>query len=265
MINQFKYLIFSSVILLVSCEKVIDVDIIDAEQQVIVECVLKDRPGESFILLSRSGVLSDDSDFEKISGANIKVSDKDGLEYLFNESLAIPGRYESPLFEVMPLNNYELDLLVDGKQITSVSPTFSKPIIDSLTYFNQGLFSSSEEPEYLITYHSTDPAGEKNNYRVRIWVNEKETNIYYLGNDDFIDGQNIEGPFLGMRAGPQDTIFVEVMSMDDSMYRYYTQLSSNLDQSQFSAAPSNPDGNLEGDAIGYFGVFTTDTMTLYLP
>ena len=263
--RSLKYLFVLPLIIFGSCEKVIDVDIIDAEQQVVVECVMKDRLGESYVLLSRSGVLSEDSDFETISNANVIVSDQDGVQYVFDENSSVPGRYESALFEVLPNNQYDLDLTVDGRIVTSTSVTRSKPIIDSLTYFETGSLTGSTEPRYLITYHSTDPAGEQNNYRVRIFVNGDEKNIYYLGNDDFIDGQNIEGPFLGMRAGPQDTIFVEVMSMDKSMYRYYTQLSGNIDQSQFSAAPSNPEGNLEGDAIGYFGVFTTDTMTMYLP
>lgn len=261
-----RFLISVLIILpFLACEKEIDIEIVDAEQRIVIEGVFKEGAGNNYLLLSKTGGIYENTNFEKISGAEISVTDKDGNTYVLVEDLVNAGRYSSNTLDILPSNNYTLNAIIEGEEIMAICKTFSKPIIDSLTYLSHDLGLGGSETQYLITYHSTDPAGEKNSYRVRISINGVESEIYYLGNDDFIDGQKFEGPFLGTRAISGDTVFVEVISMSEEVYRYFYQLANNIDQSPFSATPANPEGNIEGNAIGYFGVFTTDTMTLYLP
>lgn len=254
-------------LLFTSCEKVIELEIKDAEQQVIVEGVLKDHPGDNHILLSRSGGIYENSDFEKISGATVTVTSGAGTIYFFTEDSAQPGRYTHPTFQASPHEVYDLWVDMGEMIVTAKSQTFSKPQVDSMTFISQvfGGGGIQVDTHHLVSYHSVDPAGEKNQYRVRFYINNKEVDFFYLGNDDFIDGQYYEAPFYGAVTNPGDTVFMEIISMDEAVYRYFYQLANNLDQTPFSATPANPVTNLEGGAIGYFGVFMTDTMSMVLP
>lgn len=83
--------------------------------------------------------------------------------------------------------------------------------------------------------------------------------FYYIGNDDFINGQSYNAPFFGSEAKKGDTIFIELITLDKANYTYLYTLSSNESN---NTAPANPTSNLEGDAIGYFGAFSTDTMSV---
>lgn len=264
---SFRSLLAISVVFLafVSCEKIIVLEVEDAEPIIVVEGICRDGLGENYVFLSWSSRLYENNEFKKISDAIIVVTDESGNQFSFEEDATIPGKYSSDSLEVFPSSVYDVSIIAEGKTITGTTKTQSKPVIDSLTYLSYSLTGNSSDTEYLISYHAVDAPGEQNNYWARIWIGGEEPNIYYLGNDDFIDGQYYEAIFFGVRAGQGDTVLVELMSMDENIYRYYYQLSNNADQSQFSAAPSNPEGSLEGDAIGFFGAFTTDSVMIVMP
>ena len=258
--------LFLGLIVVVSCEKIIDVELEDAPQRIVVEGILKNGTGNNVIYLSKTTTVYEAGDNNKITGADVRVVDDAGVEYIFIEDIAEPGKYTSASLNILPSSSYQLKVDINGEIITAVCPTNSIPIIDSLSYeVDQFGFFEGEDTTYLITYHSSDPVDERNYYRVRIWINGEEPDQFYMGTDDFINGQTYAGPFFGAHTGVGDTVFVELLSMDKEVYSYFYQLSNNLDQSQFSATPANPQGNLVGDAIGYFGAFMRDTMTLYLP
>lgn len=250
-------------ILFSSCEKVIDLSLNEAPPKIVVEAVLKDAPGNNYILLSYTSEVYTDQVFDKISGAEVKVTDKDGNEYTFTEDPYIPGYYHHNTFEVLPENDYSLYVNVDGKIITSTCHSFAKPTIDSLIYYPSPFEIPSEDTTYMVEYFSVDNVNEANHYRLRIWINSvEERDFYYIGNDDFINGISYSAPFFGADAHKGDTVLVEIISMDKANYTYLYTLSSNESS---STAPANPTSNLNGDAIGYFGAFSTDTMSMIIP
>lgn len=246
----------------VSCEKVIVLELDEAPPQIVVEAVLKDSPGNNYILLSYTSAVYTDQNFDKISGADVRVTDKDGNEYLFPEDPVIPGRYHNAIFEVLPQNDYTLHIVAEGETLTSQCHSYAKPQIDSLTYYPSPFYIGQEDTFYMIDYYSVDNVNEMNQYRVRIWINGEEQRDYlYIGNDDFINGISYNAPFFGADAYKGDTVFVELITLDKANYTYLYTLSSNASN---STAPANPTSNIEGNAIGYFGAFSTDTLSIII-
>ena len=263
----FNRLFFSglSVGLFVSCEKVIELELNEAEQRIVVEAVLKDSPGNNYILLSRTSTVYTDQNFDKISGADVRVKDKDNNEYIFPEVSGEPGKYWNQTFCVLPENDYSLTIIVEGETITSTCHSFAKPTIDSLIFYSSpfGGGSNPDSIPNMVEYFSIDNANEINHYRLRIWINSVEQrDYYYIGNDDFINGISYSAPFFGADAYSGDSVFVEINTLDKANYTYLYTLSSN---SSNSTAPANPTTNLVGNAIGYFGAFSTDTMSIVIP
>ena len=256
---------FAALVTLVGCEKVIDIPLNEADQTVVIEAVLKDGLGNNYVRISKTGTVYSQSDFEIITDALVRVTDSEGNIYVFPH--VEEGFYTLPSFEVIPGRAYDLEVVTTDRTITATCQAKSKPSIDSLTYIPlSGVFGVPEtDTVYLVSFHSVDNVDERNFYWVKIFRNGNENGGFYLGNDDFINGQYYEAQFFGSEADPSDSVLVEMISCDEANYDYLIGLSNNIDNSPFSAAPANPPTNLVGDAVGFFCVYTTDTLSIFIP
>lgn len=260
-----RLLVLFGLVLLASCEKVIQLPLNEAGKQVVIEASLKDREGQSVIKITETGTVYDNEDFTKVGDALVEVKDSEGEVFVFEYQGA--GEYKHADFTVVPGRGYELAVTRGENFFTSYSQVRTKPKIDSITYVNlSGTFGIPEdEVRYLVSFHSVDNAEEQNNYLLSMFRNGKKNNGYYLGNDDFINGQYYTASFFGINARPGDTVLVEMLSMDEAIYDFWIGLSGNIDDGPFSAAPANPPSNIEGGALGVFGVYTTDTLSVVIP
>ncbi|MCB9224349.1 MAG: DUF4249 domain-containing protein [Crocinitomicaceae bacterium] len=250
------------VLLTVSCQKVIVIPINDEESKIVFEGVLKDRDSSSFFYLSRTvGIYEDESDIQPVSGAQITVFDSQGSQHVFAEHPQEPGTYVNYSFLAQENTTYNMTCVVGNEVITSTSFTKTKPVIDSI-YTKANILDVEAPFSQWVYYHSSDPVDEVNNYRLRITNNGKEPSQYYIGNDYWINGETYEAQFFGVDVFPGDTIHVEMLEFDPAVYNYLYGLSSTLTTGAFSPAPSNPPSNLEGNAIGYFAVYMTDTASI---
>lgn len=263
--NYFLGLVF--VILTVSsCEKVIDIPLEDAERRVVIEAVLRDIPGENYVKLSKTGSVYDDSNFEKISDATVKVTDQSGTEFFFSPVIGQPGTYNHPTFVVQNDNSYSLEVATGTDVFTSFSRSYYTPKLDSLTYIEQiGSFGFGTDTTYLVFFSFVDKAGEENYYRVIPNVNGVPDGTYYVTNDELFDGQNYTQPIFATTVEKGDTVLMELLSMDKGAYSYFFSFGNASSDGQFGPTPGNPVSNIEGGAIGYFAVYTTDTLSLIIP
>lgn len=260
-------IVFGVLLTIVSCEKVIDVPLNEADRRVIVEAVGRNYVGESYVILSKSGSVYDDSGFDKLSGATITITDGDGNVSIFTEDPEVPGRYISPDFATVPNMTYDVDILVDTFSLSAACQTMNMPVLDSINYilFNGSEFGGKTDTSYFIFYNFVDDASQTNFYRIRSFVNGELDNNYYLTNDRLNNGQQVTAPVFGTDAGPGDTVLIELISMDEGAYDYFFTLSSTLSSGAFGAAPANPVTNIEGGALGYAGMFLVDTINVILP
>lgn len=249
-----------------SCEKVIEVPLDEADILLVVEAVLKDRDSVSYVKLSSTSTVYTESNFPTVSGALITVSDSQGESYVFSELSGEPGMYVNDDFKLKENRIYYLNVESNGELVTAEATTRLKPKIDSVTYsLEQFGFGGEDFETYLVAYHSVDNPNEENYYRLRIWVNENEVDFYYLGDDKFINGQYYEAQFFGTTPDLGDSIRIEMLEMDKTNYKYQIGLSEQADGGgPFAAAPSNPPTNIQGNALGYFGVYMTDTASLVI-
>ncbi len=250
-----------------SCEKVIEVPLDESEQQVVVEGVGRNFEGESYVLLSKTGSVYQNSGFERLSGANVTVTDQDANVIVFTEDPIEAGRYMSPAaFIIQPNSTYDLNVTYEDRVMTSSSTTKSTPAIDTLTYIPQfgGFGPGATDTTFLVFYSFTDNGDEENFYRARVWVNGERDDNFYITTDELFNGANNTMPFFATTVESGDTCYVELLSMDEANYTYLFSLQSNANSGPFAAVPSNPVSNVE-NAIGYFGGFMIDTMTIVIP
>jgi len=256
-----------SVMMISSCEKVIDIPLDEASQKIVVEGVFKDQPGNNYLLLSKTGSVYEESNFEKISGATVTIIDESNNTYSLTEVSGTPGKYTHPTFQVLPNNFYTLYVISDADTLKSTCETFETPTLDWLDYDEVvGTFGVGSDTTYLVFFSFSDLAAQENFYRIKAWVNGATDENYYVTNDDLFNGQNLIQPLFATTIEKGDTVFVELQSMDKGNYTYMYGLSTAGDAgSPFAATPANPVTNIEGNGIGYFGTYTTDTMSIIMP
>lgn len=250
-----------------ACEKVIEIPLNEGDREIVVEAIGRSMDSTSYIKLSRSGSVYDDSGFEKISGANVVVTDKDGIVYTFLESDLQPGLYLAPDFKVLENNQYDLSVGIDDETITASGVSQTAPMLDSLSFImNTGGFGGDPgDTTYLVFYHYEDNGSEENYYRIQAWVNGVPDQTIYVNDDLLGNGQPVQAPIFAAEVGPRDTVYIELSTIDEATYTYLSTLSSTLaGGGPFAPSPANPVTNLS-DGVGYFGIYMVDTMSIVLP
>jgi hypothetical protein len=249
----------------VSCEKVIEIPLNESDKKVVIEAICNDRVGESKVLLSKSGSVYEQSVFDKINDAVVTVTDKNGVVTTFLEDGTSTGVYVHPTFVTEPNQVYNLSVVV-GEEVfvaQSVTNTFV-PL--SLVYYEKGPSSpfapSENDSVYTVFFAYTDNVVDENYYRIKASKNGEPGSNLYIVDDKLYNGEDYVQPFFADAFDEGDTCFVEFLNIDKANYTYFASKQSGSDG---SATPANPVTNIEGGALGYFGAYLTDTVTVVLP
>jgi hypothetical protein len=257
-----KYIFFALLLAIAtSCEKVIEVNVKDADQQLVIEGVLNDDGGPATVSITRSLGLSAYNNFPAVNNATVVLSDDSGNTYPL--TLTSDGVYQAYSVTTVAGRKYSLAVDVDGKTYNaqSVMPAFipfDSLGIDSISF---GMNVSYQ----FVPYHY-DPPVVKNYYRFKIFVNGVSDKNIYVDNDDFTDGRYVSRPFFSdMDMKPGDVITMEMYNIDPEVYLYFFSLSQSGNGPDASATPANPISNFSGGCLGYFSAQTKQIRNAPIP
>ena len=262
------YILTFGLVLATSCEKVIELPLDSANQKIVIEAPLSNLTDRSFILLSKTADVYTESNFEKISGATVTITDKNNVTHTFLEKGTGTGKYIDTTFKVEENNIYNLRVFVEKDTFTS------ECITQSLTPLNFIFPVKTESPQStpdspdsttLIFFSFDDNENETNYYRFKVYKNGKYTKELYLGDDKLINGQTFIQPFYGDTFDSGDSVEVEMQNIDKANYTYFYSLTNAQSDNPFSATPANPVSNINGGALGYFGCYLIDTKFTVVP
>lgn len=254
-ITQFL-LAFLMVVLISSCEKLIDVNLANAAKKYVIEGVVTDREGVSQVRISQTRNMNETNAPDGISGAQVSITDGKGVVILFREEL--PGVYKGNLNGV-PGETYTLHVQVNGERFAAVS-TMPLPVsIDSLFISEMDMMREKEKQANVVF---KDPAGSGNAYRFVQYVNGKKDKNFFVQNDDLSEGRMVTAN-LFMHDNPiktGDTVTVEMQCIDPAVYRYWFSLYKGATGE--SASPANPVSTISGGALGYFSAHTVSSKSI---
>ncbi len=246
------------------CEKVIDVDLNDADPQIVIQGNIDGDNGLAEVKISMTSSYFDTVPGDKVSDALVFVSDEQGEKYRFYETA--PGVYRS--FEIRPETNTSYKLTVETESEVYEAESTLKPVVplDSVTWFyDEG--SSFFDAGYYLKIHLTDPLEAQNFYRIKVYKNgilRNSNDDILLFNDRYVNGNKIDISLFNDPYKLKDTILVQLVTLDEKVYDYYKTFSELLNNNPGSAAPANPNTNLSNGALGYFSVWSSDTMSVII-
>src|SRR6187401_1543292 len=99
-----KYMIIGCLLVFFSCQKVIDLELREAEIKYVIEGIITNEPGVCKVYITLSKNFNENNQFSKVSNAVVAVSDN-GVEKILSETE--PGLYETSLINGTPGHVYQ--------------------------------------------------------------------------------------------------------------------------------------------------------------
>lgn len=243
-----------------SCEEVIDADLSKAEPVIVIEGSISDQSEVHTVKVSKTIAFDQPNTFSGVTGAKVTVYSSNSQTYTFTTSGN--GTYKSQRFRGTPGVNYILEVITGGKtyKASSVMPAPVKP--DSITFKTLNFFGNSRV--YPSVYYK-DPARIQNQYRYIVKINGAQV-AEQVGEDRFSDGNATSDliTFDGDGVKTGDKVDIEIQCIDRNVFKYYFAISQISGNGSPPVAPSNPDSNLDNGALGIFSAHTRSAYTMTL-
>lgn len=248
-----------------SCEKVIDINLNDAEKKYVIEGVVTDEAGSAKVLVSQTKNFNDNNEFAGVAGATVTIEDGDGNSTVLDETS--DGVYEATDLTGVSGKTYTLTVETNGNTFTSTATMPAKVNMDSLYITEDYLFGETRK---TANVQYQDPQGLGESYRFIQYVNGVKEKRIFIRNDDYTDGNE---SLVKLRSPgddddedemkPGDNITVQMMCIDAAVYKYwYSFLTGGASGDSNSASPANPVTNIKGGALGYFSAHTLQSKTV---
>lgn len=247
---------FSIIIALVSCTKVIDVDLNDSDPKFVIEGNYTAEDSTVRVKLSLTTSYFDNEPQATLDNLVVIITDHLGnptqVPFIGN------GFYELTNYIPNFNTDYIMTVQYNGTTYTAVSRMNQPVPLETITYeFFPSFFGL--EAGYVTFLRFNDPPGVSNNYIVAMSLNHVEENNltdFYLQDDAYSDGNLVERPLF--RETPfqiGDTVGIELRSVDKTVYDYFSEILS-IAGGQSSAAPANPKTNWDNKGLGYFSAYS---------
>ena len=268
----FKMMVWALLpVILSSCsEEVITIDLKDAEPKIVIEGTLSDQGDPCTVRISKSGDFYKPSVFPPVTGASVTLLDCEGNMENLTENEA--GLYRGKSLTGVEGRTYTLTVEAEGKTYEAVSTLMKAVEIDSLTYYfeddpdiHNEDYEDMEEG-YVFSCHFIYHEIDGNYYRIKLTHNGELLQNIFLIPDWYDDGDTIEYEFWNYLFEKNDTIKVELLSIDKAVYDYFSTLSDVLlsvgTGPVFSSIPDNPLTNFTEGALGYFAAYSVRSQTV---
>lgn len=240
----------------VSCTKVIDVDINDADSQYVVEGFVTLGETTHRVSITKSINIDESIAYPTVDNAIVILSDDLGNTQTM--VLVEPGIYEATGYPVSLDRTYSLQISVDSKVFTASGVMPQDIAIDTLETFP---FSFGPTTIHAIVPVRIDPAGIENFYQFKLIKNDSILKGIYIQSDQYNDGNTMMEPIFADGINSGDTISVEMYCINKTVYKYFFTLLQN----QQGATPANPTSNFTGGCLGYFSVRTKSVKQIIIP
>lgn len=236
-----------TVLILSSCEDLIELDIKGVDPQVVIVGDLNNMLAQHEISIHKSVALTESLGSSAVSNAQVSViSEGDQQTYPF--TYKGEGIYENSKLQLRVGRSYLLKVQLDGKSYEARSTVPAYVEVDSLNLKTKTFFN---EEKIFISFSFQDPAEKANYFKYNIQRNQKPLHFASVYSDKYNDGLYVEheitDPDEDIMAG--DEIKIVRTCIDVSVYNYWSDI-QNLNPG--SLAPANPRSNISNGALGYF-------------
>lgn len=263
-------MLIMSFMLITACTEIIQIDINNSEPQVVVEASI--GHGETaMVILTQSVDFYTTNEYPPIQDATVTLTDNEGTTETLTQTA--PGMYVSINMKGAVGKTYDLHIQSGQKIITSSCKIPEYVPVDTFRVVNS-IYPGGGPPvlpnqpanfyEVYVSY--TDPAADKNYYRIILSINGIFSKNNYIYDDRLTNGNQVENLLVvyNPELKPGDFIQVEVQCIDKSVYEYFNSMGNSSMGPGNSSSPSNPYTNLNGAILGFFSAHTVERREYFI-
>lgn len=242
-------------LLLSSCIETIEPDLKSFEEKIVIEGLVTNLSTPQYVKVTKAVPFYSDLKSLPIVDAIVVLSDENGnRDTLLHTG---DGRYETSKIPGIPGTQYHLLVIAEGNTYESSSVMNRLNPIDSVytTYYDKADFLHEAE-SYYVSFVAKEPQDTKDFYLWKFYrgselLNQK--NDIMIASDELVQ-ENISGMEAPFPYQLGDTAKVEMYSITEDAYKFYSALNTNLNNEGgfFSSPPSNPPSNITNGALGLF-------------
>lgn len=239
-----------------SCQKVIKINLNGSSPKFVIIGNVTDEPGPYTIKITKSVNFDQDNVFPGVHNAVVYITDQT-LNITDTLSEISGGNYQTHFLSGVSGHTYQLYVTSDNNVFTSSSIMPARVPLDSI-YTQKSLFGSGTD---VVPIYK-DPVGVGNQYHIILKIKDSISSVAVYIHDDALQDGNLVSEALmnSIDIHSGDSVMVELQCIDKNVFQYYTDLSATIQQN--SAAPSNPQSNITGGALGYFSAHTSSRKSI---
>ena len=263
--------------LLVSCEETITLDLDQTASKVVIEGLVTNETGKSYVKISKSTDFYQTGSTERITNAVVKLNNDRGEEVIFAHNPSGEKKQEGLYFASSSFKGeigrtYNLSVSIGSQTYEAQDELFAVTKIDSLGYGVND--TEQEDPEIEGKFYETllftkEPSETKDYYLFKFYRNDtldysNDTDVYFT-NDEGID-EKIDGFPSPVYYSLKDTATVEMYSISRNAFLFFSDMSNllNGDGGMFSPPPANPRTNWSNGALGFFQTSAVSRETIII-
>ncbi|MFY0672607.1 MAG: DUF4249 domain-containing protein [Bacteroidia bacterium] len=253
-----KNLIFLiPVLLFFSCEKVIDVDLNEANENIVIEAKFNAETKTADVLISKTTGYFNPEEIQFVDDAVVMISNQNGD--IQKIELSENGNYSTTVNFVLT-DSLTIEIDHDLGFFTSTSEIIEPSELQNIEFIKATGPLAQANGDYIIRVDITDKEDEENYYMFETYKNGQK--LGSLRGYDVIDDQTANNGaigyfFIGNAHNIGDTVDLRLMAINKDAYKYYGDLAQQTSEGMggASASPANPVNNWSNNALGYFMVF----------
>lgn len=250
-----------------SCEEVIEIDLNDADPKIVIEGTITDQPGPYTVRITKTTDYYNPGDYPKVKDALVSILDDSGFYEQLTETT--DGVYQTNNLQGTPGRTYTLTVRAEGQIYSAISTMQPATQIDSLFYReNEGGIRPKDNKGFDLIVTFSDKPGVDDFKRIKIYRNNTLQDGYFLYNGRLSDGNEVEYDRIHADFELNDIVYVELLSIDEATYEYYSTIENALASSDGNKiqtkVPANPLSNISGNALGYFSAITVRSDSIVI-
>lgn len=243
-----------------ACEEVIDIDLNSSDPVLVADGVIE--IGETAtIRLSYTNDYFDDNTPESETEAEVFLTSSSGAE----ESLLHTGEgyYTGHNLVGAVGEEYTLTLKVKDEIFEGSTRLLSPSHILDINTIETEMPGSSDV-QYELEISFTNNVEEENYYLIKYFVNGslQEEDYSVLSHEYFANEEVVTYNPMRQLFDEGDEVEVQLFSIDEGTYTYYSQLKDISAEGPGGTTPFNPQSNLGDTIMGYFRAWSMDSKTI---
>jgi hypothetical protein len=263
--SKLTAMLIVTVLITGSCQKVIHVDLNNANPQLVIAGYVTNQPLVDTVVITKTGSYFTPGNYPHINGATVIITDNTGLTDTFVQ--VDSGTYATQHLTGIPGHTYTMHVYLAGKEYDAVSTMPAVVPLDSVEIYEVG---SGSDTGYHVRGFFPDAGGGNHYYMLQAYYNsvlQDSADNITLDDNEYTSGL-IQDVRLRVPYPPTgDTVKMNLLCLDYNTYNYFSVIKSITASANpvSTAVPQNPPTNILGGAQGYFSAYSISTRTGYVP